>query len=68
MDNTEEEKLKQTQIHPTSLKEKAFIVREVVVARNLFGRRESKFGRGRPSLTTSSKTALINENKVGFIC
>ena len=62
----EEAKTQQAQLSGPSLKEKAFIVREVVVAKNVFGRRGSKLNKARSSSVTlaAAKSATDKLKKV----
>eukprot|EP00795_Rhopilema_esculentum_P008756 gene8756-14782_t len=63
----EEAKTQQAQVSGPSLKEKAFIVREVVIAKNVFGRRGSKLNKARSSSVTlaaaKSATDKLKKNK-----
>lgn len=61
----EDTHLQQSPISPPTTKEKAFIIREVVIARSAFGRKESKASKGRLSL--SKGVAKVSNKKANLV-
>ena len=61
----EDTHLQQSQISSPTTKEKAFIIREVVIARSAFARKESRASKGR--LPLSKGTTDVTSKKVDLV-